>query len=274
MLRIKLLIMLSMLVILAAACAPAVTESPTPAPIKTDEPSVPVTGVATVENVEVLILESMPLQFHAVIRGQLPDAGCTTIREVTQTREGNTIKLTVVTTTDPLALCAQALTPFEHVIPLDISGLPAGEYTVDAGGASASLELGVVEEPAFLKLLLDAMNARDYETLKGMMGDTFVIGYWQSEGVSYTPDEAIEQLQLNLLSGTTTITVDMTKDLTALLGFDPVTIVGPGVAEVSPVFVTGLGAEGKDEAILFIAPRADGSPYWYGMLFAKDGFTQ
>lgn len=276
MLRRNLLIMFLLVAFLGAACAPAVTETPTPAPIKTEEPSVPVTGVATVESVEVLILESMPVQVNAVIRGQLPDAGCTTIREVTQIREGNTIELTIVTTTDPLALCAQALTPFEQVVPLDISALPAGEYIVDVGGTSATFELSgnAQEEPTFLKSLLDAMNARDYEALKSMMGDSFMIGYWQSEGVSYTPDEAIEQLQLNLLNGTSTITADTTKDLTALLGVDPVTILGPEVTNVSPVFVSGLGPEGKDEAILFAATRATGSPYWYGMLFAKDGFVQ
>lgn len=51
------------------------------------------------------------------MRVQLPDAGCTTIPAVTLT-----------TTTDPVTLCAQALTPFEQVISLDLSSLLSANY--------------------------------------------------------------------------------------------------------------------------------------------------
>jgi hypothetical protein len=171
-------------------------------------------------------------------------------------------------------LCAQALTPFEHVVSLNVSDLPAGEYTVDLGGVQQIFVLPAADMPTFQRSLLAALNARDYETLKGMMDESFMIGYWLSEGVSSTPDQAIEQLQLNLLNGSSPITADTSKDLTALLGTDPVTIVEPTITNVSPIFVSGLGEEGRDEAILFTAERPDGTFYWYGMLFAKDGFAQ
>ena len=131
--------LITMLFALLAACAPAapaVTE--TPSPIVTEEPTLG--SVAVVESIDVLLLESFPLQVNVVIRGQLPDAGCTTIASVEQVREGNTFTLRLVTTTDPLALCAQALTPFEEVVSLDVVGLPAGVYTVDVHGVQQTFE--------------------------------------------------------------------------------------------------------------------------------------
>jgi hypothetical protein len=138
MFRFKIFSIAAILMILAAACAPITA---TPSPIVTEVPTK--TSVATVKSIEILLLESFPLQVHAIIRGDLPDAGCTTIASVNQVREGNTFKLTLVTTTDPLAVCAQALTPFEEVVPLDVHGLPAGIYTVEAGGVQTTFEFTV-----------------------------------------------------------------------------------------------------------------------------------
>jgi uncharacterized protein YgiM (DUF1202 family) len=208
------------------------------------------------------------------VRGQLPDAGCTRIVSIDQTQDSNTIELTVWTTIDPLALCAQALTPFEQVVALDVSDLPAGKYTVRVGGIEQPLELPARDASQFKGMLVEALNARDYERLRGFMGESFMIGYWQSEGTSNRPEQAIEQLQLNLLSSASPITADPSKDLVALLGADPVTIVGPEVVDASPLFTTGWGPEGKDEAILFTAKRPNGDLYWYGLLFAKDGFAK
>jgi hypothetical protein len=263
-------IVITIFAVLIAACAQVPA---TPPPILTDEPSIPVTGVAVVESVDVQILESQPPQVHVIIRGQLPDAGCTTISAANQVREGNTFKVTLITTTDPLALCAQALTPFEYVVPLDVSNLPPAEYTVEVDGIQETFEWFAPDGSAFQRALVDALNARDYQALKAMMHESFMLAYWQSEGTPYTPDLAVEQLELNLLNGSSAIIANPDQDLTALLGMDPVTIVGPGVTEVSPLFISGLGEQGRDEAILFTAELPDGSPYWYGMLFAKDGFA-
>ena len=262
---------MSIMILILAACAPVTV---TPPPILTEEPAIPVTGVAVVQSVEIQILESMPVQVNAIIRGQLPDAGCTTIASVNQVREGNTIAITLVTTTDPLALCAQALTPFERVVPLDVSNLPAGQYTVNVNGIVQSFELPGRDAASFQQQLVDALNARDYELLKSLMGESFMIGYWQSEGTSNTPDQAIEQLQQNLLNSSAPIVADPDKDLVALLGADPATIVGPGVVEARPLFTSGWGPEGKDEVILFVAKNPSGDLYWYGLLFAREGFAQ
>lgn len=256
---------------LLSSCAP-IPATPSPAPASTVAP--PTVSAAVVQSVEVQILDSEPLQVNAIIRGQLPDGGCTTISSVDQVRNGNTINIQLMTTTDPLAICTLATTPFEQIVPLDVSNLPPATFTVKANGVEATFELLPRDPSAFQQVLVDALNRRDYELQKILMDRTFMIGYWLSEGTENTPDDAIQQLQTNLLSPTTPITPDYNKNLRDLLGTDPVTILRPEIGEASPVFVTGLGAEGKDEGILFVAKQPDGGLYWHGLLFAKDGFAQ
>ena len=270
MLRNKFYTLTGVFALLVASCAPLAA---TPSPIITEEPGAPVMGVATVQSVEIQILESQPVQVNAIVRGQLPDASCTTITSVEQVRNGNIINLTLVTTTDPLARCAQALTPFEQVIPIDISNLPPGQYTVNAGGVQRSFELPAVDSAQLEQMLVDALNARDYEQLKSLMGETFTIGYWQSEGTSSSPEQAVDLFQRSLLNSTTPIVADPTRDLVALLGMDPVVIMGPQAVEAEPLFTSGWGPAGNDEAILFTAKRPDGGLYWYGMLYAGGGFA-
>ena len=177
------------------------------------------------------------------------------------------------TTTDPLALCAQSLTPFEQVFALDVANLPFGRYTVDVNGIIQTFDFLARDLGQFKQSLVDALNARDYESLELMMDESFMIGYWRSEGTFNTSDQAVEQLQLNLLNSSSTIIADYNKILNELLGADPVAIVGPDIIEASPLFISGLGAQERDEAVLFVAKLPNGDLYWHGLLFAKDGFA-
>ena len=270
--KLKFILLATILTLIAVACLPLAT--PAPPPIITEEPGIPVTGMALVQSVEVQLLESQPLQVNVIARGQLPDGGCTTISAVNQVRDGNTFHISLTTSTDPLAICTLAATPFEQVIPLDVSNLPPAAYSVDVNGVTASFELLTRDISKFKQVLVQALNARDYSLLKVMMDESFMIGYWESEGSSQTPDLAVEQLQRSLLNATSLITADESKNLVELLGTDPITIVDPEVQEVSPLFTSGWGPEGKDEAILFAARLPDGGLHWYGLLFAKDGFAR
>ena len=49
----------------------------------------PTISLAPVEEIEIVILESFPVQVHVIARGNLPDP-CTEVSEVLQEREGNT----------------------------------------------------------------------------------------------------------------------------------------------------------------------------------------
>ena len=178
MFRSKFFILTALVAILAAACAPITV---TPSPIGTEVP--PAASVAVVKSIEILFLESFPLQVHAVIRGDLPDAGCTSIASVDQVREGNTFRLTLVTTTDPLALCAQALTPFEEVVALEVNGLPAGTYTVQAGDVQQTFTFDVdniseqpIDTDVYPTDVEYVMAQQDVQIHSGVGGSETIVG--------------------------------------------------------------------------------------------------
>ena len=99
---------------------------------------------AQVESVELLLLESFPVQVNALVKGNLAD-GCTEIDQIEQTRDldAKAFTVTITTSRDPDKICTQALVPFEETISLDARDLPAGIYTVDVNGVQGTFELQV-----------------------------------------------------------------------------------------------------------------------------------
>jgi len=141
---------LLLLLLVVAGCALVRANAEAPAPPAIPEP-MPAAGVgeelALVDEIDVLILESMPVQVRVVARGHLNDAA-TVIDRVTQSLDGDTIVVRILTARDPDAMAAQVLAPFEQSIPLDLQGLgiEPGAYTIDVNGVTATLTL----EPAML----------------------------------------------------------------------------------------------------------------------------
>ena len=101
----------------------------------------PTIGLAPVEEIEIVILESFPVQVHVIAKGNLPDP-CTEISEVLQEKEGNTFFIIIKTYRSP-GFCIQVLAPFEEIIPLGVYGLLAGTYTVNVNGVQATFGLEV-----------------------------------------------------------------------------------------------------------------------------------
>jgi hypothetical protein len=150
-------------ILLLSACA---TPQPSPAPATqnpdqpvssttpTAEPTVEATALgkvitgenAIVEDLQIMILESFPVQVRAIIRGSLPD-GCTTVKEINPTRDGKAFNIQIITERPAGAMCTEALVPFEETVSLDVYGLPAGNYTVKAGEQTASFTLDVDNVP-------------------------------------------------------------------------------------------------------------------------------
>ena len=152
----RLLAALSFLVLTAVSCAPASPTEPVGGPdqpVSSDQPTLQApeptddagaveVGLAVVDSIDILIMESMPVQVSVVARGNLPD-GCTTIGEAATQRD-DTIFVVTLTTRRPLdAVCTEALVPYEQAVPLDVAGLPAGVYTVTVNGVSDTFELAV-----------------------------------------------------------------------------------------------------------------------------------
>ena len=99
-----------------------------------------ISGQATVETVEALILEGFPYEVQAYVRGTLGDS-CTVLDSVSMSRSGNQFTGVISTTRPADAVCTQALIPFERLIPLDVAGLSAGEYSVSINGIETSFDL-------------------------------------------------------------------------------------------------------------------------------------
>lgn len=128
-----------LLVGLLSAC----TVTPTPAQSPVSPP--PTTGnvlrgLAAVEHVDLMQLESFPVQVNARIQGVLGDS-CTQLGPITQTREGGTITVVVPTVRPADAICTAIAGEFDQTVALEVNGLPAGEYTVDVNGVRVTFTL-------------------------------------------------------------------------------------------------------------------------------------
>ena len=136
--------------LISSSCGPEqAAETPvadTPTPTEAPTSSGPVEGVANVESIEILILESFPVQVNVRARGQLPD-GCTNIDEVTTEASGTAFDVTISTFRPADAVCTEAVVPFEEVIALDVVGLEADTYTVNVNGIRGTFTLAADNVP-------------------------------------------------------------------------------------------------------------------------------
>ncbi len=142
--RVALALLLSSLVAVAA-CRPAAPEevaTPTAEATATTGSNEPVRGQARVDSVDVLLLESFPVQVQVAVSGNLPDA-CTFIDEIITQQTGDIFRVAITTVRQPGAMCAQVVTPFEENVPLEVEGLPAGTYEVSVNGVTTSFTLDV-----------------------------------------------------------------------------------------------------------------------------------
>ena len=148
----KILSVLIALFVLLAACAPPVIdqEPPPPDAVETAEPLDPkgevVRNLAPVEEIEILILESLPARVGVTVRGYLPDA-CTEIEKVVRQRDGDAFEVAITTVRPKDLFCAEVIEPFQETVALDVLGLKAGVYTVDVNGVVGTFEFQVDNVP-------------------------------------------------------------------------------------------------------------------------------
>lgn len=103
-------------------------------------------GTANVESIQIVTLESFPVQIQVIAEGYLPD-GCTEINEIKNERDGNIFNINISTKRPRDAICTQALESFTETIPLEVRGLKAGNYTVNVNGVTGSFELAIDNVP-------------------------------------------------------------------------------------------------------------------------------
>ncbi len=101
----------------------------------------PVDGLAKVENIQVQIMESFPVQVQVVAQGYLSD-GCEKIKQSTSSRAGNLFTVEI-TTNSVGEVCTEAEEPFTENVTLDVNGLKAGAYTVDVNDIKDKFKLDI-----------------------------------------------------------------------------------------------------------------------------------
>ena len=129
------------------ACGPRMSAS---APGVTVTPGEDVVyGEALVEEVSIIFLESFPLQVRVAVSGYLPNP-CSWVEQVTVDRSEQLFNVRILRGSNAGEICIQVEEAFEESIPLDVYGLPAGDYTVDVNGVRASFTFtqdNILEDP-------------------------------------------------------------------------------------------------------------------------------
>lgn len=161
-------------------------------------------GTATVETIQVMTLESFPVQIHVVAQGYLPDS-CTEIDKIKTEREGNNFNINISTKRPKDAMCTQVIVPFNETITLDVQGLKAGNYTVNVNGVKGSFELAVDNilndspspMPPRQQVITEADNGKNI-SLKN--GETFYLKLKENPTTGYFWELKLSQ-GLNNISG-------------------------------------------------------------------------
>jgi hypothetical protein len=123
-----------------------------------------------------------------------------------------------------------------------------------------------------ISVLIYDINVRDYAGLKAMMGEPFTIAYWRSEGVSLPREEAIRTLSGGIFPPGK---IPYPWDESQLPDVDEMFLYSlwpPEVDIAAQIYSPNWGGEENGAAILTLARCSDGRYYWYGILYAGDGF--
>lgn len=91
---------------------------------------------ATIQQVDINLMESFPVQVSVRIAGSLPNA-CVVLDGFSTVQNNHEFVISAATTRQPGSSCAEQVRPFDETVSLPVSGLPAGTYTVTVEGANS-----------------------------------------------------------------------------------------------------------------------------------------
>ena len=99
---------------------------------------------AFIDEIEIQILESFPIQVHVRVSGNLPTP-CHQLGSIHKRFANYRFEISVnsMLLLKPFETCIQVLEPFQTTIPLDVYGLPKGSYEVIVNDKSTSFEVGI-----------------------------------------------------------------------------------------------------------------------------------
>ena len=112
-----------------------------------DTPATEESKSVVVEEMDLVMRESFPVQIAAQIRGTLTDE-CTEISDISQLRDGNVFYVDIQAGEKMICEVGGELAPVEYIdsIELETIGLPAGTYMVNVNGLEDTFTLQVDNE--------------------------------------------------------------------------------------------------------------------------------
>lgn len=152
------------LALILSACSPSATQSPT------DEPPAPVVEgeyqPITVDQVEVEVGVGSPIPVFVNVSGSLPDP-CSQVEYTEIKQDGSNFIITLFATPDmggpAVDACIKDPLPFRMSIPLNVIGLPAGDYTVTVNGSRADFKLDSGSSASSLPTVDSAFHKDDVQ---------------------------------------------------------------------------------------------------------------
>lgn len=229
---------------------PALTPgSPVLTPTMTVPPSVS-QGQIFLDALQVAVLESFPVEVQATLSGNLSD-GCTSLAGINVQRQDNTFILVVMTNYDATIGCTQALVPFTETVPLDVTGLPAGTYTVMANGLTETFNLAVDNNPqpapnlGNARLMVSGASAVPGEAV-GLTGSNFPASTAVQIGIGPVASESqiIASTQTGA-DGRFSTQVSVPASATPGQQYVFVAEVNNAIVTASPITITGAGQPGE-----------------------------
>jgi hypothetical protein len=92
-----------------------------------------------VESVDVLVLESFPMQLNLVVKGYQPD-GCDFPVQVEQVRDGNTVTVHIYRQVPQDSICPMMIVGYDATIALE-GGFESGSYTINVNDQTVNVDL-------------------------------------------------------------------------------------------------------------------------------------
>ncbi len=118
--------------------APVLAETIAPTPENASQLGQTVT--VYYETITLSQAESKPDLVYAKVNGNLPDPCSKIVNKTYYWIDDHGVELVITAEREPNVMCAQVLTPFEGIIEIDMTGKPAGSYTITAGDHQTTFE--------------------------------------------------------------------------------------------------------------------------------------
>jgi uncharacterized protein YgiM (DUF1202 family) len=186
-----------------------------------------------------------------------------------------TVGCTALSNTNTLPTSTQSLitgpvesTPLETAVPTSAATTVPTDVPATAIPTEQKPPMTDLGDEQIDLQLAQAIEQRNFETLRTLMKDRFSFATWNTELREITSEEALQSLLETYFASGSTPQVKFSTDVPALLGgADPLAIWGPNANPIRAVHLTGLGPSSSGEAVLIIGKdKASGELYWHGLL--------